>query len=296
MKRILSLAITVIFLTGCNPSGSLPPTSVPDNYVLTVVALTVAALPSPTLADVLPTSTATPTFTSTPFPTATTTPTAAPIAPRPAIQILSPGEMSKVISPIVVKSYVRPGAKGRVQVDLLGEDGRLLFRETFYRESISSKGSYLNIKISFETRAAAERGRLQISTKDEFGRPLETESVHLLLLSVGENEINIGSPAYARSVFFYPKSKNEGYGGILPVTGEIQAYNDNAVILELLAENGKTLGIRTLSLTAGSRENFKTTIQYRVEEQVEARLIIRQADENLEGRVYLHSQIVILNP
>ena len=268
---------------------------------MTVVALTVAALPSPTLAEVIPTSTAIPTDTPVPppsssIPIVTLVPTAAPEAPRPSIYILSPGEMSKVVSPIILKSYVRPGAKGQIQVELLGEDGRLLTRRSIRRESILVEGAYISTEIPFETRAAAEIGRVQISTKDEFGRPLEIASIHLLLLSVGENDINIGDAPYARAVFFYPTTKTEIYGGTLPIIGEMQAYNANPVILELLDEDGKTLGLRTLSLTAGSREYFETSILYKVEEQVEARLVIRQADEDFEGRVYLHSQIVSLNP
>ncbi len=253
------------------------------------------ALPTET-ESLPPTLTATPTLTPTLTPTVTLTPTPGPVAPLPAIRILSPGPMSKVISPIVLKSYVRPGARDQFQVELLGEDGRLLAREILRRESFLNEGAYINIDIPFETRAAAERGRLQISTQDEFGRPLETTSVHLLLLSVGTNDINIGDNEYARSSFFYPQPEDEVYGGTLPVIGEMQPFNDNPVILELVSEEGKTLGLRTINMIAGERDIFETTIPYDVEEATSARLTIRQADKGFTGVVYLHSQIVILNP
>ena len=51
-----------------------------------------------------------------------------------------------------------------------------------------------------------------------------------------------------------------------------------------------------MNLEAGSREKFETTLEYDVDEQVYARLVIRQADEGFEGRVFLHSQVVLLNP
>ena len=300
MKKIIALII-IFFITGCDRAGtrpSTPPTPFPEGYIPTAVALTAAALPSPTLATPTPTSTATPTFTPSPIPspTETRTPRVASEVPFPAIRVLSPGPMSKVISPIVLKSYIRPGADGQIQVELLGEDGRLLARDLFYRETVLVEGAYIKLEIPFETRAAAEVGRLQISTKDEFGRPLEIFSVRLLLLSVGRNDINRSDTAYPRAVFFSPEVEEEVYGGILPIIGNMQSYNDNSVIFELLDEDGKTLGLRTLTLTAGVRENFETTIMYKVREQVRARLIVRQADENFEGRVYLHSQIVILNP
>ena len=297
MRRIAFL-LAIFFITGCERAGTPPSTPIPENYVLTVVAETMAALPSPTLAEATSLPTLAPTSTPSPSPISATSisATALPEAPRPAIQILSPGEMSKVVSPIILRGYVHPGAKGMIQIELLGEDGRLLFRKTLYRESLSSKGAYISLEIPFETRAAAEIGRVQISTKDKFGRPLEAKSIHLLLLSMGKNDINPSDSVYARAVFFSPDPEEEIYGGILSIAGEMQSYNDNIVVLELLDEKGKTLGTRTLLLTAGSREYFETTIRYKVREQVEARLLIRQADENFEGRVYIHSQIVMLNP
>lgn len=204
--------------------------------------------------------------------------------------------MSKVASPIVLKSYVQPGAKGLIQIELLGEDGRLLAREILYRETILVEGAYINIKIPFETRSAAELGRLQISTKDELGRPLETSSVHLLLLSAGQSDLYRGEEPYARAVFFYPEKDDEIAGGVLPVRGEFQPFNDNPVVLALLDEEGKPLGTRNLSFAAGSRQYFENTILYKVDEQTEARLVIRQEDDRFEGPVYLHSQVVILNP
>ena len=299
MNKKISFAIIIFFLTGCNRAGVSPSTPLPENHVLTVVAETMAALPSSTPAPLLlPTATVAPTDTPTLPPTTapTSVSTALPEAPRPAIQVISPGTLSKVVSPIMLKSYVRPGADGLIQVELLGEDGRLLAREILRRESVLVEGAYISIEIPFETRAAAELGRLQISTKDDLGRPLETESIHLLLLSVGNNDFNPGAAPYARAAFFYPTSKREIFGGTLPIIGEMQAYNDNPVILDLLDAEGKTLGTRTLSLVAGSREEFETTIEYDVDEQVEARLVIRQADEKFEGSVYLHSQIVVINP
>lgn len=297
--RSFHLILILFVLVGCSRSGMSSPTPFPENYASTAAAMTVAALPSSTPAEAPPTIPLTPTSTATaPPPTvaATLIPTAAPKIPRPAIQIVSPGAMSKVVSPIVLKSYVRPGARGLIQVELLGEDGRLLAREVLYRESILVEGAYINIKLPFETRAAAELGRLQISTKDELGRPLEIASTHLLLLSLGENDINPGDSPYARAVFFYPEKDTEISGGMLPVSGEMQSFNDSPVVLAILDEEGKPLGTRNLSLTAGSREYFETTINYEVDEQVEARLIVRQEDDRFAGSIYLHSQIVILNP
>ena len=302
MKQTLFPLLAIIFLTGCSRMGSPVPTAMPAEYLPTAVALTAAALASPVLVlptqteTITPTITPTPTQTSSPTPTASLTPTPGPAAPVPAIRILSPGPMSKVISPIVLKAYIQPGANNRYQIELLGEDGRLLGREILHHQIYLTEGVYTNIKIPFETRAAAELGRLQISTQDEFGRPRETTSVHLLLLSVGTNDINIGDNKYARSFFYYPQPEDEIYGGTLPLIGELQPFNDNSITFELLSEEGKTLGLRVINMTAGERAVFETTIPYDVDETTSARLVIRQADKDFVGPVYLHSQLVTLHP
>ena len=302
MQKKLALIFIFLFLSGCNGITDAGPTPLPEDYLPTVVALTADALSSSQPATAIPTEiipptfTPVPTITPSPTPVPTLTPTARPEIPLPSIRILAPGPLSKVVSPIALRGYVQPGADNRYQIELLGEDGRLLFREVRRHQVYLNEGVYTSINIAFETRAAAELGRLQISTLDEFGRPLETSSVHLLLSSQGGNDINIGDGEYARAHFFYPRSGQSVKGGVLPVLGEFQPFNDNQVTFELLSEEGKTLGLRVINMEAGVRASFETTIPYDVDEETSARLIIRQADEKFTGQVFIHSQIVILTP
>jgi hypothetical protein len=298
-KKLLVLTLLFFLLTGCSDrAGERPPTPFPEGYLPTAVALTAAALPSPTPAPVTPTATRAPTFTPSPIPspTQTFTPTAIPEIPLPAIRVLSPGPMSKVLSPITLKTYVQPGAGGKILVELIGEDGRLLASDLFRRETILVEGAYIKMDVPFETRAAAELGRLQISTKDEFGRPLEIYSIRLLLLSAGKYDINRSDTEYPRAVFYSPEAEEEVSGGVLHVSGEYQSYNDLPVILEILDEEGNVLGLRNLSIPAGERQVFETNIMYKTDEQVSARLLLRQGDEQFGGRIFLHSLPVILNP
>ena len=302
MKNKFALIFIFLFLSGCSGATDTGPTPLPDDYLPTAVALTADALASSLPATATPTEVIPPTFTPiptitpSPSPVPTRTPTAGPIAPLPSIRILAPGPLSKVVSPIALRGYVQPGADNRYQIELLGEDGRLLFREVRRHQVYLNEGVYTSINIPFETRAAAELGRIQISTLDKFGRPLETTSVHVLLSSMGKNDINIGDGEYARAQFFYPVSGQSIKGGVLPVLGEFQPFNDNQVTFELISEEGKTLGLRVINMEAGVRSPFETTIPYDVDEETSARLIIRQADEKFTGQVFIHSQIVILNP
>ncbi len=181
-------------------------------------------------------------------------------------------------------------------LELLGEDGRLLYREVRRHQIYLTDGVYTNIKIPFETRAAAELGRLQVSTFDAFGRPIAINSVHLLLMSIGAEEINFTNTEYARASFYSPSDGSEVYGGTLYLSGEYQPFNDRPIRLELISEAGKILGARILNVEAGIRAPFETSIPYDVDEATPARLILRQADEKFEGTVFLHSELLVLYP
>src|SRR4029078_12456010 len=181
-------------LAGCAaPTASPIPTAYPPGYLPTVIAMTADA------ANSLGTQVAsalTPTVAPTDIPQPTLSPTPRPTFPQTtipghdpaAIQIFAPGPMSKVVSPINLRMNIIAGESEKVQIDLYGENGRLLARN-LKRVQISRKGVFQQIKIPFEIPAAAEVGRSTISTLDKVGRIQALNSVHVLLLSSGSNEI-----------------------------------------------------------------------------------------------------------
>ncbi|NOY97627.1 MAG: hypothetical protein GXP40_00270 [Chloroflexi bacterium] len=310
-RKPIHLLLPTIFLlallTGCSSLGmNSGPTPLPEDYLPTAVALTAASGatstasvlsgPFASAASPTPEATLTPSPSPTPDIPPTVTPTRAPEPPLEAIRILAPGPMSKVSSPIRLKAYIVPGADGQIRVELLGEDGRLLARNVLRKTSYLPEGAYVTLKIPFEVRAAAEIGRLQIITEDKFGRPQARAAVHLLLLSVGDDEISPPDAPYARCVLFDPLPDAPVFGGTLTIRGEMQPFNDTPVIVELLDESGKTLGLRVLTLDGGSRQPFATTLAYDVTGPTPARLIVRQADDRISGLIYLYSQEILLNP
>ena len=143
----LFFLICLIFLNSCASLGLTNelPTLMPDEYVPTAIAMTAEAL-------VTPSNTPDPTATFTPEPTqvvvaaatippqATQAEQAAPVPtisentliPGAEIQIANPGPLSKVGSPLSIIAYVTPGADGNAQVELWGEDGRLMYRRVCY--------------------------------------------------------------------------------------------------------------------------------------------------------------------
>jgi len=302
MKRnFLLLASLLGLVAGCaSPTESSIPTPYPPEYLPTVIALTAQSMGDSATATYIaefptetPTSTPKPTFTFTPGPTRT--PTAIPGHDLAAIQFLSPGPMSKVVSPISLRIIIKVGESEKMQVDLFGEDGRLLSR-TVKKVPTSNRGIQQSVKIPFEIGSPAEVGRISITTLDKAGRIQALNSVRVLLLSSGENEITpVGNPSEPVGVVS-PHEEEAVSGGILNVRGDVWPFSLQPVILELIDPEGKSLGLRILTVNDGNPQSFDTTIPYKVSDSVLARLTIRQEDDRMSGLFYVYSQLVLLNP
>jgi hypothetical protein len=303
MKRNSILLVSLLgLLAACAaPTASPIPTAYPPEYLPTVIAMTadaanvlgteVALALTP---PVLPSRTPPPTLSSTPQPTFTQT--TIPGHEPSAIQIFAPGPMSKVVSPITLRMNIVVGESERVQIDLYGEDGRLLTRNLKRGVPPSGKGVPQQIKVPFEIRAAAEVGRLTVSTTDEAGRLQSLNSVRLLLLSSGVNEINPpGNPSEPVGVFS-PLDDDPVSDGVLNLRGDIWPFNLNPVILELVGPEGESMGLRILNVEHLNPQLFETTIPYKISEPTSARLTIRQDDDRIDGLFYVYSQEVLLNP
>lgn len=266
-----------------------------------------AGLPVTVTPFVEPLATETETLTPTPIPLTidptylnfpTNTPTATLDPSLILLRIVSPGPMSKVVSPIDFIVHVAPEYTGTTRIELIGEDGTELYRKVF--KTYSNIGYYTRVaeKINYEIKGAAEIARLQVSTLDSKGRVQAHNSVRLLLQAVGENEF---SPPYAvqdRILLRYPHKNDEITGGTLPVTGDFQPANDLPITLELTDIDGAVLGSRQLQLAPadGKYQQFTTTIPYSVNQKTPVRLIIRQADDRIDGLSYLYSTLLLISP
>lgn len=301
LRHLLLLAILMGLLTGCAaPTASPIPTAYPPEYLPTIIAMTAeyAGLLETEVALALtpaPEPTNTPRPTRTPRPQSTFTATTIPGHDPAAIEIFAPGPMSKVVSPITLRMNIVAGDSEKVQIDLYGEDGRLLTRnvKTVPR---SGRGVDQIIRIPFEIRAAAEVGRITVSTTDRAGRIQYLNSVHVLLLSSGINEITPpGNPSEPVGVTS-PEPEESVSGGVVTVKGDVWPRNLTPVIFELVGPDGRSLGLRLVSVSHIDPQLFDTTIPYRVFVPTLARLTVRQDDDRIDGLFYVYSQEVLLNP
>ncbi|NUM44900.1 MAG: hypothetical protein HUU38_09350 [Anaerolineales bacterium] len=321
LSRPLRLLIFVLLLllTACAPEENFDfPTAIPTEFLPTSIALTVAArttavvLPEENPTDQLtnqptavPLPSATPTLplppTETPSPPPTLTPlpsnTPVPSVPLSDIELRTPGSLSKVTSPIPVRAFVFPGAFGRVTVELLGEDGRLITRQIVVLGEGRKAG--LALDLTFEISGVSELGRLQIYTADAFNRPKSMISVDVILLSTGTADLNIPTDFLAHLAIKDPKEGDLIQGGNVVVSGLARPTTEQSFLAELIDENGQVVGQRLFDADPGLITDFRpffVEIPYTVTEPTRVRLVIYERTERIPGTIYLVSMEILISP
>jgi hypothetical protein len=328
------------FLAGCTSSPSAPvDTPLPDEHIPTIIAQTAAAsgmLPPTEAHDNTPLGgttegvevetqdapelAATETIGEPPSAIEAVEGTPPPIVPEmieegftppiipididfpPAIiKIYRPGDLSRLISPFRVVANVPPGQNGQVQVELVGEDGRTLVR--LLKEVSPLPGAStanLVVEMTFETPAVAEAGRLQVTVKDDFGRPISVNSVNLIMLSTGYSELKGYGDLRENIIIQQPAAgSSTTSGGTLFVSGVARTGDDKPLVVELIDQNGRVVGYGTAQLLEPAGRgyvNFLGEIKYSVTGLTDIRLIVRARGARIPGTAYLSSVEVILNP
>jgi len=245
-----------------------------------------------------PTQSAEASFTSpTPIPSQTPLPVGG--IPYATLQIIRPGPLSKLVSPIELHAFVRAGAGGRVRVELLGEDGRPLYRQVFVFDVSPRAQVNLINEIEYEVAGVAETARLVISTEDAYGRPLALTSEDLILLSMGENDLNPPGDLLETIVIQQPTSKQLIQGEKLIVSGLARTSGDRMLLVELVAPDGRVVGSRLAEITPspdGGHSTFAAEVPYDVSAPTWVRLVVSERGERLPGVVNLSSVEVLLSP
>jgi hypothetical protein len=306
--KIFLLASLLGLLSACTQLTGSAPVSLPTHSLPTVVALTGQAIFATSAAmtqQVPPTETPLPTSTpipSTPLPTVTPT-FAAGFTKLAQIHFLSPGPMSSVVSPIKLQAMIVAGESGKVLFELLGEDGRLIWR--ILKSVIRApSGAYRAVDMSYEIRAVSEAGYIRISTKDKEGRIQALNTMPVLLYSIGTNQNNpVGNMEYERVMFEGLKDRDEVSGGILTLKGRYWPFNEQPVVIELIPANRLPISSRILRFSGIDTQSFETTIPYKVTEPTWVRLTVRQdnpwlsvLDPELVNYIYVFTMELLLKP
>ncbi len=307
IKHLL-LASLLGLLSACSQGEGVAPTLYPPEYIPTVVALTgqaILATSDAMTAAVTPSQTPLPTETlvpSTALPTPT--PTLAPgFTEYAQIRFISPGPMSSLTSPIRMQVMLVSGRSEIIKVDLLGENG-LLLQRGIERVARNLSGNYRSFEMAFEIRAVSERGYIRISSKDDYGRIENLNTMPVLLYSIGDTQINpVGNMIYERVSLDGLEDGDEVSGGVLNLKGRIWPFNETPMFIEMLDEKGTPLSARILNLNGVDTQEFATTLPYKVTEPTRVRLTFRQdspglgsSDPELKKLIYVYTMELVLNP
>jgi hypothetical protein len=308
LRTITIFSLILGLLSACVKPADPGPTSIPPEYLPTAVALTgqaVFATADALTRSITPTMTVPPTETLIPpTPLPTSTPTFEPgFTDFAQIRFLAPGPMSSLISPIKLQVMLVSGESEIVQVDLLGEDGRVLQRG-LERVQEDQSGLYRSFEMSFEIRAVSEKGYIRISSKDDHRRIQTLNTMPVLLYSIGQNQINpVGNLIYERCSLEGLNEGDDVYGGVINLKGRFWPFNRQPVFIELLLTDGTPISSRVLTFEGIDPEAFETTLPYKIKEPTPARLTFRQdnpelsvSDPELSKYIYVYSMEVMLNP
>ncbi|OQY33645.1 MAG: hypothetical protein B6I38_03285 [Anaerolineaceae bacterium 4572_5.1] len=323
-----------IFIGGCSviPLPEELPTLIPEDHVPTVIALTAQALidekvllptktpiPEPVATEIAapspsPTETAPPTpeLTATlenrpsPTPTPTIGLASTPEVTLPAripygkIQFLAPGDLSKVVSPIHLHTFISPGSDGEVWVALFGEDGRLLVRDVF---TLIAEGEYkvhLVEDLEFEISGVAETARLEIRTYDEHGRLVALATQDLVLLSTGTSDVNLPRDLYEGIIIQQPVSSTLIQGGELIVSGITRHAPKDQLYVELVDNRGSIVGSQIIGVSekelGEGYSPYAGKISYQVGGPTWVQVRVTARDGLMSGVVHVSSVVVLLSP
>jgi hypothetical protein len=220
--------------------------------------------------------------------------------PNAEIEIRNLGPLSRIVSPLHVYLYLKPGAGGKVLIELLGEEQRVLYREVRKIDFVEvGAWATFTLDIDFEIAATAEVGRLKISVDDDSGRTVALNSVPLILLSVGDDDVVPPQDVLAPIIIRQPKSKALIQGGKLVVSGLARPEGDRSLMVKLISDQGNEVGFRLVEVgvpeEAGYGE-FAAEVPYTVSAPTAALLVVLEGAGSLSDVTHLSSIDVLLSP
>ena len=202
----------------------------------------------------------------------------------PAAQLIiySPGPNSRVSSPLSVSAYAKPGDQGKVTLQLWGEDGRLIIDKLSKLSQDSGWATFAS-EFPFEINSGGESTELTLTSFDSDGRKIAVSSVPLILMQVGDSEIESSSFGKQTFVITTPKLLSSIKGGVVHLQGYAHSVSSAPLIVELIKANGGIVASKQVTLKATPTGEdyvaFKTDLSYSVDKATDIRLSIRQMND-----------------
>jgi hypothetical protein len=219
-----------------------------------------------------------------------------PVYPLAMLRILSPGDGSRLVSPIRPELSILLGVDSTIEVELLNANGELLVKKLLsYPEVDASERILILPEMDFEIAGNEQTGRLVVKSQDTFGRLIALASCDLILLSTGESSPEVAQLPYESFLLIEPQAGEVIQGGIVQVSGYARPVGTSMIVIEMVDESGGVVSTRVLSLSSdagGAPVEFSTTLPYLVERETQVRLILRQTRGAIPGPAVASSLIL----
>lgn len=294
-STLIALACILMLCSAC---------SVPTTVSTPVPSATTTLTPSPTVAigTQLPFTLSTPAVViENPVPNVTPSVTPTQVSLRPEkVTILRPAEGSMVVSPIRVVGQAGPAYLNRVEINLIGEDGRLIAEHHDYLYALPGNLGPYNTVFEFETPYLAESARLEVRNYDPINGQLDhLSSVDLTLLSLGNPRIHHTIHGPEKLQINSPYENEIIKGDSVTVSGVGWPDTDEPLHVELINSAGEIIGSGLFKFTPheiGVAAGFEIEINYQVDSFQVARIAVYEMSDTIPGMLHYSSVPVYLRP
>ncbi len=220
--------------------------------------------------------------------------------PLERLSILRPGPGSQVRSPFQMIGRGGPSFNERVEIRLLGEDGRTMGSWTTILFAFPGNAGRFVVEVSFDTNLVAEEARLEVQTFDRrYGRPDQITTVNLIALSAGRPRIHPAFEGPEKLAILSPRDGQAVSGGLLMVEGAGWVDADVPLTIEVLDREGRVVGSTQARLDApavGQLGTFQAEVPYQVPFGQYGRLAVSEPSTGIPGLVHYSSIEVFLEP
>lgn len=291
----IALLLTLILLIGaCAQTQELPTITPESSSTLSPTSVVTGTSPPFTLSTPV-------IIVENPNPSPTPTPRPLPgNLPLEKVAILRPGPGSQLTSPFRIRGWAGPSWNGRIELRLIGEDGRLISEVATYLFAIPGNAGPYTTEMEFETPLVAEAARLEVyNLSREDGKPDHMASVNVILLSIGSPLIHYSLHGPEKIHLTQPREFDTLRGGNIVVKGIGWADSNEAFLVDVLDVQGNVVGSSKFTIDAeriGSLGTFEVDAPYRVETSQLGRIAIYEPSPSIPGMIHYTSVIVNLRP
>ena len=219
---------------------------------------------------------------------------------KETVSILRPGPGSFVISPFRVRGQAGPTWLDRVEIKLIGEDGRIITESIVYLSNIPGNLGPFFTQIEFTTPMFAEAARLEVHNFSTINGELDhIASVNLTLLSIGTPRTHFVFLGPEKLEINFPREGDTIEGGEINVRGRGWVESDTALRVEIIGGEGEILGSGLVKLNTneiGVAGTFELSVAYQIDEPQQVRIAVYERSKNVPGIVHYTSILVLLKP